>query len=113
MGIDIDEFENGDPDEWREPTNAERVVAFLARREDRAWSRSEIADRAGVKRNSIGAVLSRLEDDGLVRHRGGYWAITDDEERLRGAVEFHELAERLDVAFGPERRSDWTAEENG
>lgn len=106
MSIDIDRFEEGDPNSLDEPTNAERVLSFLARHDDRAWKQSEIADRTGVKRGSIGPVLRRLQEKDLVRHKGEYWAITED-ERLLSAVDLHRITERLDERFGSERKSDW------
>jgi Mn-dependent DtxR family transcriptional regulator len=110
MSIDIDRFEKADPSDLDSVTNAERVVAFLATHDDRAWQRSEIAERAGVGQNSIGAVLSRLAEAGLVRHKGKYWAITDDRDRLRDAFDLHRLTERLDDQYGTESKSDWVDE---
>lgn len=110
MSIDIDRFEDEDPNSLDDPTNAERVLSFLARHDDRAWKQSEIADRTGVKRGSIGPVLRRLDERGLVRHKGEYWAITDDRDRLRSAVDLHRITERLDRRFGEERRSDWVTD---
>lgn len=40
---------------------------------------TEIHETTGIKRGSVGAALSRLEDRGLIRHRGGYWAIDEDD----------------------------------
>lgn len=69
MSIDIDEFETADEDDLGGRTNAERVLAFLARNADAAFRQTEIARGAGVERGSIGPVLSRLEERELVRHR--------------------------------------------
>ncbi|EMA55341.1 MULTISPECIES: MarR family transcriptional regulator [Halococcus] len=106
MSIDIERFEDEDADAL-DRTNAERVVGFLATNDDRAWTQSEISDRTGVKRGSIGPVLSRLHDRGLVRHRGRFWAITDDEERLTGAIALHRITESLDERYGSENREAW------
>lgn len=116
MSIDIEKFEHGDTDALDEPTNAERVVSFLARHDDRAWKQSEIAARTGVKHNSIGTVLRRLHDQGLVRHKGEYWAITDDDDRLTSALDIHRITERLDERYGREQKDDWvpsTADTDG
>lgn len=113
MGIDIDRFEEADPADLEEVTNAERVVSFLATHDDRAWTRSEIANRAGIDENSIGSVLTRLRERGLVRHKGQYWAITDDRERLRDAYDLHRMTQRLDEQFGVERKSEWTDKTKG
>lgn len=107
MSIDIERFENEDPDALEEPTNAERVLAFLTRHDDRAWKQSEIASRTGLPRGSVGPVLSRLRERDLVRHKGEYWAVTDDRERLIAAIDLHRLTERLNDRHGPEDRDEW------
>jgi len=38
--------------------------------------------------------FSRLKQADLVRHRGTYWAITEDTQRLRAAYDLHEATER-------------------
>ncbi len=80
MPIDIDEFEKKSDGDIgvEEGTNADRVLSFLAENDDSAFTQSEIHDETGVKRGSVGAVLSRLEDADLVRHKGTYWAVTPD-----------------------------------
>lgn len=110
MSIDIERFEEEDPEAFENPTNAERVLAFLARNDDRAWKQAEIADRAGVKRGSIGPVLRRLHEQGLVRHKGEYWAITDDRERLAAAIDLHRISDSLDERHGEERKSEWVSD---
>lgn len=82
MPIDIERFEHGSEEELRAggPTNAERVLAFLGSNPDQAYTPKEIHEETGVARGSVGVVLSRLEERGLVRHRGDYWAIADVEE---------------------------------
>lgn len=109
MSIDIEQFEETDPDTWEEPTNGERVLAFLAARNDRAWKAGEIADRVGIAQGSIGPVLVRLREQDLVRHRGSYWAITDDRDRLHDAAALHRITATLDERFGSEDRSEWLA----
>lgn len=80
MPISIDEFESGEREETL--STAERVVGFLAENDDKAFTRGEIADALDADSNTVGTNLSRLKKRGLVRHRDGYWAITDDEKRL-------------------------------
>lgn len=51
-------------------------------------------------------MLSRLEERGLVRHRGEYWTITDDEdteETLTAMVTVRAATDR----FGPENPDKW------
>ena len=85
MPIAIDEFE-AQPEELLaldESTQAYKVFEFLAENPDRAFTPKEISEETGVKKGSIGAVLSRLEDRGLLRHKGKYWAVVED-DRLAG-----------------------------
>jgi len=76
---------------------------------DRAWKATKIAERADVNENSIHPVLNRLEEQDLVRHKGSFWAITDDRERLRSTYEHHRLSERLNELYGEEDRDEWVA----
>jgi predicted transcriptional regulator of viral defense system len=87
MPIGIDRFEAGtdgvlDVTEGSQPY---RILQFLAEHDDQAFTQTELHEATGIKRGSVGAVLSRLEDRGLVRHRGRYWAIATD-DRLASYV---------------------------
>lgn len=81
MPISIDAFDEEPEDvlEVKEGTQPYRILSFLAEHDDKAYTQTEIHEATGIKRGSVGAVLSRLEDRGLVRHRGRYWAIAEDE----------------------------------
>ena len=81
MPINIDQFDD-EPTEVldiQEGTQPSRVLKFLAEHDDQAFTQTEVHEATGIKRGSVGAVLSRLEDRGLVRHRGRYWAIGEDD----------------------------------
>ena len=81
MPISIDRFES-EPNETltlQEGTQPYRILRFLAENDDKAFTQSEIHEETGIKRGSVGTVLSRLEERGLVRHRGRYWAIAEDD----------------------------------
>ncbi|OLZ42153.1 TrmB family transcriptional regulator [Natrinema saccharevitans] len=106
MPIDIDTFDKRSSEELNGLTNAEKVVRFLAANDDAAYTPSEIAARVDVKKNSIGTVLSRLEDRDLVRHKGDYWAIGDP-DTVRDAYEAHRLLESLDERYGTEDLEEW------
>lgn len=106
MPIDIETFDEAGEDELTEPTNAEKVIRFLLRNNDKAFTPSEIADGAGVKKNSISTVLRRLRNRDLVRHKGDYWAL-GDEEQIRDAFTFHQIMEDLDERFGTEDVDEW------
>jgi predicted ArsR family transcriptional regulator len=100
--IDIEEFENADADEFAERNDTERIVQFLDEHDDRAWKAATIAERLGLEPDAVSAILSRLKDRGLVRHKRPYWAITDDRERLRTAYRLHQHHERADEEYGEE-----------
>ena len=81
MPINIDRFDE-EPTEVldiQEDTQPYRILQFLAEHDDKAFTQTEIHEATEIKRGSVGAVLSRLEDRGLVRHRGRYWAIGEDD----------------------------------
>lgn len=106
MPIDIETFHEARDDELTEVTNAERVVRFLYRNDDQAFTPAEIAEGAGVKKSSISTVLRRLHERDLVRHKGDYWAI-GDEEMIRDAVHLHRLLADLDEQAGAESLDEW------
>lgn len=106
MPIDIETFTEATNEDLTEATNAEKVVRFLYRNDDKAFTPSEIAEGASVKKSSIGTVLRRLEDRDLVRHKGDYWAL-GDEKRVWDAFRFHRTMEGLDDRFGAEDLDEW------
>jgi len=93
MPIEREEFETA-PDERLSVgtgTNADEVLSFLSENPGKAYTIDEIHEATGVKKGSLGAVLSRLRERGLVKHKGKYWTVEDD-DRLAGAAAA-ELAE--------------------
>ncbi|GAB3697372.1 MarR family transcriptional regulator [Halorubrum pallidum] len=100
--IDIDEFEDADADEFEKRNDTERIVLFLDENDDRAWKAATIADQLGLETDAVSAILSRLKERDLVRHKSPYWAITDDEERLRSAYRLHRHHETADEQYGEE-----------
>ena len=109
--IDIDEFENADADEFEERNDTERIILFLDKNDDRAWKAATIAERLELETDAVSALLSRLKKRGLVRHKRPYWAITDDEERLKSAYRLHRHHETADDQYGEERIEDFRTEE--
>ena len=93
MPITIDEFESGDV--GGDESVPMRVATFLAENRDHAFTRSEIAEAIDADPNVVGSALSRFKKAELVRHRGRYWAITEDTERLRSAYDLHRINESL------------------
>lgn len=108
MPIDIERFEDDPVEELRANgrTNAEEILSFLASSSDRAFTPKEIHEATDVARGSVGVVLSRLEDRGLVRHRGEYWAIADDED-VEKTLSAMATARAATDRLGPEDPDEW------
>jgi predicted transcriptional regulator of viral defense system len=108
MPIDIDTFESTPADRLQNngETNADRVMHFLAAHPDQAFTQSEIRDATGVKAGSISVVLSRLEDRGLVRHKGHYWALGEDDD-VDAYTGLHESTRAANDRFGAEDIEEW------
>jgi predicted transcriptional regulator of viral defense system len=81
MPINIDRFEYEPEDllDIKEGTQPHTILAFLSANDEQAFTQTEIHEATDIPRGSVGVVLSRLEEQGLVRHRGRYWAIAEDE----------------------------------
>ena len=100
--IDIDKFENTDVDDLDDRTDTERIVVFLADHDDRAWKASTLASQLDLETDAVSAILSRLKERGLVRHKRPYWAITDDDDRLQDAYQLHRYHETATEQYGEE-----------
>jgi len=107
----IDEFENADADEFKQRNDTERIVSFLDRNDDRAWKTATVAERLGLETDAVSAILSRLKDRELVRHKRPYWAITDDKKRLQSAYRLHRHHKTADDQYGEERLEDLRTED--
>jgi len=108
MPIDIKRFEEDSVQELRASgqTNAEEILSFLVASPDQAFTPKEIYEATDVARGSVGVVLSRLEDRGLVRHRGEYWAVgaLEDIEKTLSAMA---TARLMTDQLGPEDPDAW------
>lgn len=105
MPVRIEEFENGAlPDG---PSVPEQVLTYLYANRDKAFTRSEIATGVDEPPNTVGTALSRLKSRDLVRHKGEYWAITTDLERVHDAYTLHTATERLDEEDGGIDPEEW------
>jgi Mn-dependent DtxR family transcriptional regulator len=107
MPVSIDDFEAGDLPEG--PSVPEQVVTYLYANSNKAFTRAEIATAIGADPNTVGTALTRLKDRDLVRHRGNYWAITDDHQRVTAAYDLHAASERLDDEDGGIDPDQWDA----
>lgn len=106
MPIDIETFDESNEESLTKVTNAEKVVRFLYRNNDKAFTPNEISEGAGIKKNSINTVLRRLHGRGLVEHKGDYWAI-GDQKLVEEAFELHRKIEDLNTRFGDEDLDEW------
>lgn len=108
MPIDIDTFESAPADQLDGggETNADRVMRFLAANPNQAFTQGEIREATDVKAGSISVVLSRLEDRGLVRHRGIYWALGRDDD-VAAYTGMAESTRTANERFGEEDMDEW------
>lgn len=105
MPIDIERFERDG--EFEAPTtNGERIVGFLAENADKAFRRDEIANETGLDPDTVSAVLSRLKQRELVRHKAPYWAVGEP-KRVRNAMDLARDIDAFDERFGSERMDEW------
>ena len=81
MPISIDRFDEQAADvlDLQEGTQPYRILQFLAENSEQAFTQTEIHEAMDIERGSVGAVLSRLEERSLVRHRGRYWTVAEDD----------------------------------
>lgn len=107
MPVRIEDFESGELP--RGPSVPEQVIMYLYANRDKAFTRSEIATGIDEDANTVGTALSRLKQRDLVRHKGEYWAITDDMERVSNAYDLHSVSERLDEEDGGIDPQKWDA----
>lgn len=107
MPVSIDEFESGDLPEG--PSVPEQVITYLHAHREAAFTRSEIATALDEDPNTVGTALTRLKKRDLVRHRGRYWAIAEDEQRVAAAYDLHDVSSQLDEADGGIDADDWDA----
>jgi predicted ArsR family transcriptional regulator len=109
--IDIEEFENAEADKFKKRNGTEQIVLFLDKNDDRAWKAATIAERLRLETDAVSAILLRLKQRGLVRHKRPYWTITDDEERLPSVYRLHRNHKMADDQYGEKHLEDLQTEE--
>ncbi len=109
MPVDFDEYESPPNNLVKPGTSASRIVAFLAQRSGTGFTPSEIAERTDVPLGSVEPALKRLQERGLVRHKGDYWAVAKDDRLLRLDSQIASLAaiDSVDDEWGD---VDWDEE---
>lgn len=84
-------------------------MTYLSIHGEQAFTCSEIATAIDEDPHTVGTALSRLKDRTLVRHKGEYWAITGDEERVAATYDLHVASNRLDDEDGGIDSDEWDA----
>lgn len=109
MAIDRETFEESTEEELEDLSIADRVLGFLAAHDDQAFKAREIARRTGLDEGGVSTALTRLKDRDLVEHKGTYWAITTDDERLEAHDGYARATALFNEQFGAEDRAEWQA----
>lgn len=107
MSIDRDTFEHASEDELRELSSTDHVLGFLAANDERAFKAAEIARQTGIDRETVSTALTRLKDRDLVEHKGTYWAITGDEDRLERYDGYARATRLFNERLGTEDEEEW------
>ena len=83
------DFEKYSPEDGRidltPGTNARTLLAFLLENPGVGFTPTELHDQTDIPRGSVNPTLARLEQAGLARHKGDYWAAADD-DRIASAT---------------------------
>lgn len=112
MPISADEFRTIDEDargiDLGPDTTQGKIYRFLLENAEKAFRQREIVDDLEVPQGSVGPTLTRLEEQGLVDHRGNYWKIADAERAtvsagLLGAM----TADEIDGGFSEAATNTW------
>lgn len=106
MPISRDEFEASSKTlDLSEGSDYRRVLSFLDQHADRAYTRSEIADETGISEECVGSVLTHLEAQKLVVHRGNHWAV--DEHRIGSLAGMSHGFAVAEERYPPEDKEAW------
>ena len=107
MSIDRETFENVSEDELSEFSVPDQVLGFLVVYDDRAFKAREIAFQTELDEGAVSTALSRLKNRGLVEHKATYWAVTDDENRLKGYSGYERATMLFNEQLGEEDKDAW------
>jgi len=112
MPIPKDEFRTIDEGEGRPDlspdTTQGTIYRFLLANADQAFRQREVVAALDVPGGSVGPTLARLEEHGLVDHRGEYWSVADEEHAVAvaGALGAATADER-DGGFSDDEVAAW------
>ncbi|WP_276299264.1 MarR family transcriptional regulator [Halorussus lipolyticus] len=86
MPITKDRFDRISERDAHLDSDADRLLDFLIRHEDKAYTKSEIAEETSVAKENVGPVLDRLRERGSVEHKSEYWRVSDHELAARAGT---------------------------
>lgn len=113
MPVEFDTYPTNETEiSLRTGTNAYEILSFLAEHPDTGFTPNELHEATDVKRGSVSPTLARLEDHGLVRHKGEYWAIAPDDQLGAYSGMLHSL-DAVSTQFAGDyydRNPDWDDE---
>lgn len=107
MSIDRDTFENASEAELAGLSVPDRVLAFLVANAQHAFEAREISRQIDVNQQAVSTALTRLKERDLVDHKASYWAVTDDDTRIRAYSGYERATALLNEQFGEESVDDW------
>ncbi len=112
MPIPADEFQTIDEGvpviDLASDTTQGKIYSFLLENADKAFRQREIVDAVDVPRGSVGPTLKRLEQRGLVEHRGRYWKIAEAEHAISAAGLLGAgTADEIDGGFSDGEIDEW------
>lgn len=107
MSIDRETFEQSSEEELKDLSTADHVLGFLGANDDRAFKTAEIARQTDIDKEAVSTALSRLKKRDLVDHKGTYWAVTTDEQRLNAHDGYARATKLFNEQFGEEDREEW------
>lgn len=107
MSIDRETFEHSSEDELEDLSSTEQVLGFLAVNDDRAFKATEIAARTELDGGTVSTALTRLKDRELVEHKGTYWAVTSDAQRLEQHDGYGRATRLFNEQLGTEEKEAW------
>lgn len=106
MPVKFDEYDPADTDgrllDLSEGTNAGTILSFLVEHREYGFTPKEIHEATGVARGSVSPTLLRLDEHGLVRHKGNQWAAAAD-DRIAAYQSMHLSLE----AVADRHSDDW------
>lgn len=112
MPISDEEFQRIDSDGPRidlsPDTTQGTIYRFLLQNATKAFRQREFVDALDVPHGSVGPTLARLEEHGLVEHRGRYWKIDDSAHAVATATHLGTAtAEARDGGFSNDTVETW------